>query len=125
MPASPFSCQSKLSDRRYPIMKYAIFLIGLFTFSINSVASQNMNYELVDKILIAECDSVSGGNGGWSLIYKGRSMLLIADESHNRMRIISPIVSRDELQDEFLGDFDAYLEYEKAIDAGRVKVLNK
>jgi len=30
-----------------------------------------------------------------------------------------------ELQDEFIGDFDAYLAYEKAIDAGRVKVLNK
>ena len=28
-----------------------------------------------------------------------------------------------ELQDEFIGDFDAYLAYEKALDAGRVKVL--
>lgn len=28
-----------------------------------------------------------------------------------------------ELQEEFIGDFDAYLAYEKALDAGRVKVL--
>jgi len=30
-----------------------------------------------------------------------------------------------ELQKEFMGDFDGYLAYEKALDAGKVKVLNK
>lgn len=83
-------------------MKTILPVLVLFLFAMHSVAGQNMNYAQVHSILQAECDSVAGEDGGWQVVYNGRNMLLIADENHNRMRLISPITSRDELSAEYL-----------------------
>ena len=83
-------------------MKITLFFLALMALTASGITAQNMDYEQVNNILISECDSVEGGNGGWQIVYNGRTMLLIADENHNRMRLISPITSRDELNSEYL-----------------------
>ena len=75
-----------------------LFLILMAGFT----QAQNMDYEKLDKTLKIACDSVDGGNGRWQMLYRGRIMVLIADESHNRMRIISPILSRQDVKQEYM-----------------------
>ncbi len=74
-----------------------LFILTFVLLGFHTISAQHMTYQLVDETLKEACDSVAGGEGAWQLLYRGRVMLLIADESHNRMRIISPIIASSEL----------------------------
>ena len=95
-------------------MKYFLLLLTMLILSSLSSA-QSMTYERIDSLLRTECDSVSGGPGAWQLHYRGRVLLFLADESHNRMRIISPIISQNEL---------SHGQLEKALSANFHSVLD-
>ncbi len=102
-------------------MKY-LFVILLGFVTTISIA-QVMDYSKMDNILHAECDSVVGGNGAWQLFYRGRMMMLIADVGHNRMRIISPIITREELgqtelENALIANFHSVLDAKYALSEG-------
>ena len=82
--------------------------------------SQRMDYDGLTKTLQHVCDSASGGDGAWQILYRGRVMMLIADDTYNRMRIISPIVETprlesDEYKNALLANFHSVLDAKYAI----------
>jgi len=102
-------------------MKFkALLLFVLFLFLSNFLAAQSafdkMTNEKMNKILLRESTKVEGGNGNWQIEYAERFLIIITDENFNRMRIISPVVELDKIDDK---EFKILLEsnFDKALDA--------
>lgn len=76
-----------------------VILIFVFIFSFQTSFSQNMTSKKLGTILTSVSDSIQGNNGHWQFKFKNVSFLCIADTKHNRMRIISPIMEADRLND--------------------------
>lgn len=83
-------------------MKHLLVLLLLLFLMLQPIYSQQMDYNQLDKVLQIECDSATGGDGSWQILYGGRVMMLIADANNNRMRIISPIRKKQKLKSEEL-----------------------
>ncbi|WP_010180307.1 hypothetical protein [Aquimarina agarilytica] len=66
--------------------------------------SQKMDNDALEQLLTKVTDSVNGYSGYWEIIHRDRQLLCITDETHNRMRIISPITQTDSLSKELLID---------------------
>jgi len=68
-------------------------------------------------VLIHELsDKVEGQLGYWQFTIQGRDLLVITDERHNRMRIMTPVASQDQLdKDELVQLLSA--NYDRALDA--------
>ncbi len=59
--------------------------------------AQDMDNTQLGNILTSMSDSIVGSNGQWQMDVKGALMICLTDETHNRMRIISPIKSMEEV----------------------------
>ena len=46
------------------------------------------------------CDTINGETGAWQFKYNARPMLVLTDETHNRMRVIAPIQMADSMSDD-------------------------
>lgn len=64
--------------------------------------SQQMNNTRLETILKSAATIQEGSPGYWQLIYKGRILLVITDESADRMRMITPVIEAKELGEEDL-----------------------
>jgi len=80
-----------------PIL-YALCLISSF------IASAQMNNEQLETLLTQQVDSIKGTSGRWEISYEKLPMMVVTDETNDRMRIIAPIVSVDQLDKEVLLD---------------------
>lgn len=82
------------------------FLLTLFALMMvnfqHSAFAQKMDNEKLGKIIEVLSDSVEGQAGYWQFAYGETVLLLITDESHNRMRIMTPIVEVEKLNEEFM-----------------------
>ena len=104
------------------MMKKSIFLffiLGVFQL----MSAQDMTNDKIEAVLTKVTDSVNGYSGYWEVLYKERQLLCITDETHNRMRIISPIIETESLGKELLMDvltanFHAALDVKYAISQG-------
>ncbi len=76
------------------------FLIILM-FSLSSNA-QNMSSERLEEIITEVADTVQATGNAFQFMYKERLLVCIFDIDANRMRIISPIVERSELEEDQL-----------------------
>lgn len=74
------------------------FLLG----SVLSISAQNMNPEILYQLIEQEADTVQVAGNSYQFIYNDAMLICIYDESANRMRIISPIVKREEIGEEEL-----------------------
>ena len=74
------------------------FLLG----SVLSISAQNMNPEILYQLIEQEADTVQVAGNSYQFIYNDALLICIYDESANRMRIISPIVKREEIGEEEL-----------------------
>ncbi|MEL6986603.1 MAG: hypothetical protein AAGK97_02145 [Bacteroidota bacterium] len=84
-------------------MKYLKYTLLCFLFmGTLSIQAQKMNNKGIQKVLESQVDSIDGGNGFWQYLYKDRLMLLLTDESNNRMRIVTPIMEMKELTPELM-----------------------
>lgn len=63
-----------------------------------------MTNDKLEKLLTKQVDSINGYTGYWEMTYKEKQLLCITDETHNRMRIISPIAKLELLPKELLLD---------------------
>jgi hypothetical protein len=81
-------------------IKYIILLI-VSQFIINAHA-QKMDNDRLEIILNVVSDSIVGQKGAWQFKIEERIFMCVTDENHNRMRIMSPIMSQDELSDKDL-----------------------
>ncbi len=82
-----------------------------------------MNNERVGELLEKlELDAI-GGEGNWRLVVDGRVVMIITDESADRLRIITPVTAADALTEENLrrvmqANFDSALDARYAIARG-------
>ncbi len=82
-------------------MKYFLLSIALLT---SIFASAQMDNQKLEELLSKHADSVVGISGRWQVTYKELPMMVITDETNNRMRIIAPIVDVDQLSKDVLLD---------------------
>lgn len=82
-------------------------LLSILSISFSSNA-QKMDNKRLGKIIEQVSDSISGQPGYWQFKYFDRYFLVITDEAHNRMRIISPIIEEEKLDETF---------YKKSLEA--------
>jgi len=75
----------------------SILLLNLVVFS---SVGQNMTITQLDLIFKEQSDSLVGQKSKWQFMIKEVPFIAIADSTHNRMRIISPIIESERLNDE-------------------------
>lgn len=80
-------------------MKKLLFLFLCFSIS---AASQNMTVEKLEKIITQSADSISIEGNSWNFSINDRILICIADKNANRMRIISPIADRNQLDNNLI-----------------------
>ena len=84
------------------------------------IAELPMNNTLLKIILDESCGKVEGNDGYWQAEYLDRVLVIITDESYNRMRIISPIIEvkdlkKNQLEEAMSANFDKVLDAKYAI----------
>jgi len=66
-------------------------------FASKPVIRQPMSNHRLDGLIRQITSNVDGELGYWKLHIDGRDILVITDAHHNRMRIMSPVTSQDQL----------------------------
>ena len=77
-------------------------LILLFFGQVAFLAAQNMDPDLLYDIIEQEADTVNVSGNSYQFLYNDAMLICIYDENANRMRIITPIVKREEIEEEEL-----------------------
>lgn len=105
------------------ILFLLIFLMTILT--VSSLQAQkktfDMDNEKMGKILEEEGDVLAESvEGYWQVVYHQRPILVITDQDHNRMRIISPIIKQNEMalqqyEEVLLAQFDRALDVKYAL----------
>ncbi len=76
-------------------------LILLFIITVSfSIYGQKMNIQKLDSIFKIATDNLESKNSRWSFVINDVPFMAIADSTHNRMRIISPITEASKLNEE-------------------------
>jgi uncharacterized protein (DUF1697 family) len=78
--------------------KVLLAFIIFFTFS-NSIFGQKMTPTKLGTMLETISDSIVSRSSQWQFIIKNTPFIAIADSTHNRMRIMSPIIESDKLSE--------------------------
>ena len=78
-----------------------ILLFLVLAFSLNSNA-QTMNAERLKELITEVSDTLENVGNAFQFVYKEKMLICIHDENANRMRIISPIIERNKLEEEQL-----------------------
>ena len=102
-------------------MKASIsILVVLFS---SFFAQAQMTNDLLEEILTREVDSIEGYSGRWQMKLKELPMIVLTDETNDRMRIIAPIIEASRLDEDLLLDcmtanFHSALDVKYAISDG-------
>ncbi|WP_222983809.1 hypothetical protein [Flagellimonas meishanensis] len=80
---------------RIPILLFALLLSS-------SILSQEMDSDKLYAIIERESDTVRIQGNSYQFIINERLLMCIFDENANRMRIISPIIEREKLEEDEL-----------------------
>ena len=87
-------------------------LLGFFLLVAIALSAQDSREEMtprrLGKILTKEVGKMEGEEGAWQFVYAGHPVLVITDETANRMRIFSPIVEEKDLE---------FVHYQKMLEA--------
>ena len=83
-------------------------------------SNPQMNNRHLDRLIRELSNRVEGELGFWRFELAGRELMTITDESHNRMRVMTPIAETDRLDKEILeillaANFDRALNAKYAI----------
>ncbi|MEX0288801.1 MAG: hypothetical protein AB3N14_06795 [Flavobacteriaceae bacterium] len=68
----------------------------------SSVSAQEMNPEKLKELITQVSDTLQHNGNSIQFLYKEKMLVCIYDENANRMRIISPIIERKNLEEEQL-----------------------
>ena len=82
----------------------------------NPEARRLMDNTRLDTLIRELSGDVEGQLGYWKFVIGKRELLVVTDESHNRMRIMTPIIAQEQLDKE---ELTRLLEanYDRALDA--------
>ena len=75
-----------------------------------------MTNKKLDKIIRRISSSVEGELGLWQFRFANGTLICVTDETHNRMRVMSPIVEADKVTPEQLAECMA-ANFDRALDA--------
>ena len=64
--------------------------------------AQSMNGERLKELITEVSDTLQNVGNAFQFVYKEKMLICIFDEEANRMRIISPIIEREKLEEEQL-----------------------
>ena len=64
--------------------------------------AQSMNSERLKELITEVSDTLQNVGNAFQFVYKEKMLICIHDENANRMRIISPIIEREKLEEEQL-----------------------
>lgn len=108
-------------------MRFAFFLLFSLFFCLptQNLQAQKMNNKKLHKVLTELSDTIAGEKGYWQLAYRELPMLVLTDEKHNRMRIVTPITLVKDLDKAILrkaleANFHTALDVKYAISEDRV-----
>jgi len=84
---------------------------------------QAMTNLRLNQLILNVADMVKGQLGMWQLQFKARDIIILTDEAHNRMRIMTPVIEEEKLQAGELrtilaANFDRALDARYALDRG-------
>ena len=81
-----------------------------------ALPNSRMTNRRLDQLIRQLTSDVQGELGFWQINYNSRQILIVTDESHDRMRIMSPILDETDLTDD---DRQIVLEanFDRALDA--------
>ena len=104
---------------RYLLNSLIILLLSNFSYG------QHMTNDRLEEVMTEVVDSINGYTGYWEITHRGKQLLCVTDETHNRMRIISPIIHAENLDKELLLDlltanFHSALDVKYALSKGIV-----
>ena len=91
--------------------------------SIALTASAQMNNQILEELLTKKTDSIQGFAGRWQVSVDEMVMVILTDETNDRMRIIAPIIESSKLDEGLLLDcmtanFHSALDVKYAISDG-------
>ncbi len=94
-----------------------------FVMILSLTTAAQMNNQRLGELLEAQVDSINGGSGRWQLFLQELPMLVLTDETNDRMRIVAPITEAARLDEELLLDcltanFHSALDVKYAISDG-------
>ncbi|MEM6518341.1 MAG: hypothetical protein AAF722_03305 [Cyanobacteria bacterium P01_C01_bin.70] len=92
------------------------------------VKLQAMTLERLGAVLAEESDNLQGQLGMWQLTLEGQTVIVLADATNNRMRIVSPIVpaetlSVDQVEAILVANFHSALDARYAVTDGTVVAI--
>lgn len=79
-----------------------ILLITFLIVGFNVLQAQKMDNKKLAKILQTQTDSLEGKVGHWQFKYFQLWIIVVTDETHNRMRFITPIAKVETLDSELI-----------------------
>jgi len=84
-----------------------------------------MSLDRLEQILESEVTDIEGSDGQWQANINGRSVIVLADPSNNRMRIVAPVVaarslSEEQIQAMLVANFHSALDARYAVSNGAV-----
>lgn len=78
--------------------------------------NQPTDYAALELFISRWTDQAQGGHGQWQFQVQDTPLVVLADQQHNRMRIISPIVDARDLDEEQLRKM-MQANFDRALDA--------
>lgn len=101
-------------------MKSFLFFLILFTPLLSLAQMDNVKLE---SILRTQKDSIQGFSGRWQVALNDMPMIVLTDETNDRMRIVAPIIEASKLDEDLLLDcltanFHSALDVKYAISEG-------
>lgn len=86
---------------------------------------ETMTLERMDEILRDEAADLEGGQGQWRFTLEGQSIVVLADVTNNRMRIVTPVVpaetlSAQQVEAMLVANFHSSLDARYAVTNGTV-----
>ena len=90
-----------------------------------SMSQPEMNNTRLDQIIRTIGEDVQGESGYWQFLINDIRVLCVTDETHNRMRVMTPIAAVDELPESTLlqcmsANFDRALDARYCVNNGMV-----
>jgi len=83
-------------------MKVLSFLFAILISG--ATLAQGMNNERLETLLTKQVDSIEGSAGRWQLSFNELPMIVLTDETNDRMRIMAPIIEVSRLDKDLLLD---------------------
>ena len=90
-----------------------------------SIPHRPLNNRRLDELIRRIATTVEGESGFWRFEFEGRQLLVITDETHNRMRVMTAVIDESELTHEdrrvvLAANFDRALDAKYAVSKGHL-----